>query len=383
MSDPGRPVRRPSRFVLASLAAAAALLATGLSQPAPAAAVPPTTADGDAVTADTVAMEGGAPADVTTFSTGWQTPWDITFMPDGRSALVTERLTYQVYRLGLDGKRTDVGEVPNTVPEPYDDGPGGLLGVEPSPTWDGKKDKQVFFVHTTKTQTQIVRMDYDGKKLSHYKTLITGIKRIGNHNGGQIKFGPDGYLYVTTGDAYTPNLAQDKKSLNGKILRITKTGAPAPGNPFGDRIYSYGHRNPEGLAWDRNGRLWEAEVGDQTWDEVNLIKPGANYGFPVCEGACDHPGMTNPTVVFHPEWGVPSQVLVINNVLYVSSLRGKRLWRIPIVGDSEYVGTPVDFFPGKYGRLRAMAQVPGKDELLLGTSDLGYGKDKILRVSIK
>ncbi|MGY6019258.1 PQQ-dependent sugar dehydrogenase [Streptomyces spinosirectus] len=368
MPVPGRSRRRPSRLVLGALAASAALLAT-TTGPATASATEP--------------ADGGGPADIGTFSTGYQTPWDITFMPDGRSALVTQRLDYQVFRLGLDGKKTRVGEVPNTVPEPYDDGPGGLLGVAPSPTWDGKKDKQVFFVHTTRTETRVVRMDYDGRSLSHYKVLIKGIKRIGNHNGGQIRFGPDGYLYVTTGDAYTPQLAQDRKSLNGKILRITKTGAAAPGNPFGDRIYSLGHRNPEGLAWDRNGNLWETEIGDQTWDELNLIKPGGNYGWPTCEGGCDKQGMNNPKVVFSPKWGVPAQIAVVRNVLYVSSLRGKRLWRIPIDGDSGRLGTAADFYPGQYGRLRALAVVPGTDDLLIGTSDAGYGKDKILRLSIK
>lgn len=302
MTDPRRRVRRPARFVLASLAVSAALLAAGLSQPAPAAAAAPTSAE-IAVMDTADATDGGAPADVTTVSTGWQTPWDITFMPDGRSALVTQRLDSQVFRLDRDGTKKRVGEVPYTVPEPYDDGPGGLLGVAPSPTWNGKTDKQVFFVHTTRTETRIVRMDYDGKSLSHYKTLITGIKRIGNHNGGQIVFGPDGYLYVSTGEAYQPKLAQDKKSLNGKILRITRTGAAAPGNPFGNRVYSYGHRNPEGLAFDSNGHLWEAEIGDQTWDEVNLIKPGGNYGWPTCEGSCGRKGLTDPSVVFAPGSG--------------------------------------------------------------------------------
>ncbi|WP_327666640.1 MULTISPECIES: PQQ-dependent sugar dehydrogenase [unclassified Streptomyces] len=383
MTDPRRRVRRPARFVLASLAVSAALLAAGLSQPAPAAAAAPTSAE-IAVMDTADATDGGAPADVTTVSTGWQTPWDITFMPDGRSALVTQRLDSQVFRLDRDGTKKRVGEVPYTVPEPYDDGPGGLLGVAPSPTWNGKTDKQVFFVHTTRTETRIVRMDYDGKSLSHYKTLITGIKRIGNHNGGQIVFGPDGYLYVSTGEAYQPKLAQDKKSLNGKILRITRTGAAAPGNPFGNRVYSYGHRNPEGLAFDSNGHLWEAEIGDQTWDEVNLIKPGGNYGWPTCEGSCGRKGLTDPSVVFAPgSGGVPAQIAVVHNVLYVSCLRGKRLWRIPIDGNSERVGKPVDFYAGQFGRLRGIAKVPGSDELWLGTSDAGYGKDKILRVSIR
>ncbi|MFJ9814014.1 PQQ-dependent sugar dehydrogenase [Streptomyces sp. NPDC101151] len=376
MTDPGRSVRRSSRFGAASLAAVAALLAAGLSLPASAAAVPSATA------VATVAADG-APAGVKTLSTGWQTPWGISFLPDGRSALVTERLSSEVYLLDRDGSRKRVGAVPYTVPEPYDEGAGGLLGVAPSPTWNGKTDKRVFFMHTTQTETRVVRMDYDGTSLSNYKAVLTGIRRGGDHNGGRIAFGPDGYLYVTTGDALQPKLAQDKSSINGKILRITKTGAPAPGNPFGNHIYSYGHRNPQGLAWDRNGRLWSVEIGDQKSDELNLIKPGGNYGWPSCEGSCAAKGMTSPKATFSPEQGVPAQLTVVNNVLYVSALRGQRLWRVPIDGDSERVGTKTSFYSGQYGRLRAIARVPGTNELWLGTSDLGYGKDKILRVSVK
>ncbi len=302
-------------------------------------------------------------------------------MPNGRSALVTERLDYQVYRLDRNGTKKRVGEVPYTVPEPYEQGAGGLLGVAPSPTWNGTTDKRVFFMHTTQNETRVVRMDYNGTSLSNYKPILTGIRRGGDHNGGKIAFGPDGYLYVATGDALQPKLAQDKGSLNGKILRITKTGAAAPGNPFGNHIYSYGHRNPQGLVWDRKGRLWSAEIGEQTWDEVNLIKKGANYGWPGCEGSCNVKGMTNPKATFAPEQAVPAQLAVVNNVLYMSALRGQRLWRLPI--DNERIGTKTSFYAGKYGRLRAVAQVPGTNELWLGTSDLGYGKDKILRVTVK
>ncbi|MFF7752941.1 PQQ-dependent sugar dehydrogenase [Streptomyces sp. NPDC007971] len=381
MTDSGRPGRHPSRFGVVSLAAAAALLAAGLAQSLPAAALPSATAT--VALSTTTAAGGGAPTGVSTLSTGWQTPWGITFMPDGRSALVTERLDFQVYRLDRNGKKTRVGEVPYTVPEPYTEGAGGLLGVAPSPTWNGKTDKRVFFMHTTQTETRVVRMDYNGTSLTHYTPILTGIRRGGDHNGGKIAFGPDGYLYVATGDALQSKLAQDKNSLNGKILRITKTGAAAPGNPFGSHIYSYGHRNPQGLVWDRKGRLWSAEIGEQTWDEVNLIKPGANYGWPKCEGICNVKGMTNPKATFAPEQGVPAQLAVVNNVLYMSALRGQRLWRLPIDGNNERLGTKTAYYSGKYGRLRAVAQVPGTNELWVGTSDLGYGKDKILRVTVK
>ncbi|MGY1583600.1 PQQ-dependent sugar dehydrogenase [Streptomyces sp. MN13] len=369
MAHSGRSVRLTARWGLASLTTVAALLAAGMTQPASATAAPPAM-----VPAGDAAVDGGGPDSVSTFSTSWNRPWTVSFLPDGRSALVTERRTFRVFRLGLDGSKTQVGQLPNALQ---------LLGVAPSPTWNGKTDKHVFFLHTTSAEARVVRMDYDGTSLSGYTTVLGGIKKSGDHNGGKIAFGPDGYLYVATGDAQQRNLAQDKNSLNGKILRITKTGAPAPGNPFGTRVYSYGHRNPEGLAWDRNGRLWSAEIGESKFDELNLIKPGANYGWPTCQGDCTVAGMTNPKQTWTPEQGVPAQLAIVRNVIYVSTLRGQRLWRVPIEGNSERVGTKTEYYAFAYGRLRAIAKVPGSDELWLGTSDRGVDRDKILRVTIK
>ncbi|MCP3820533.1 PQQ-dependent sugar dehydrogenase [Streptomyces sp. A3M-1-3] len=374
---------------MASLIATAALLACGVAQPA-AAAPPPTAPAEDAAIG--AATDGGSPADVSTFSGEWNGPWTISFLPDGRSALATERYTHRVVRLGLDGSKQQLGMVPNTLTDPVQlpgqgqglsQGKGGLLGVAPSPTWDGTTDKRVFFMHTTASDTRVARMSYDGTSLSDYTTVLGGIQRGGDHNGGKLAFGPDGYLYVSTGDARQPKLAQDMQSLNGKILRITETGAAAPGNPFGDRVYSYGHRNPQGLAWDRNGRLWAAEIGEDTWDELNLIKPGANYGWPTCEGACNVAGMTNPMMTWTPAEGVPSQLAIVRNVIYVSTLRGQRLWRVPIDGNSERVGSATPFFNRTYGRLRPIAKVPGADELWLGTNGRGTDKDQILKVTIK
>ncbi|WP_405875866.1 MULTISPECIES: PQQ-dependent sugar dehydrogenase [unclassified Streptomyces] len=376
MTDSRRSLRHSSRFGIAAVAAAAALLAGGLSQSASAAAAVSTTA-----AATDPAMN--ASPDVTTFSKGWSNPWGIAFLPDGASALVTENETSRVFRLRDDGSRTQVGKVPNVVVlQPGDDGVGGLLGVALSPSWDGKKDKSVFFMHTTASETRVVRMDYDGKALSGYTVLLDGIRRGSNHNGGRIAFGPDGYLYVATGEATQAQLAQDKNSVNGKILRITKTGAPAPGNPFGNHIYSYGHRNPQGLAWDSKGRLWSSEIGQDATDELNLIKPGANYGWPRCEGTCDDDGMTNPKVTWD-HTTAPAQVAVVGDNLYVSSLRGFKLWRIPIDAVDEGKGNDekTSVFSGY--ALRALAKVPGKNELWMGTSRNGDGDDRILRVTIK
>jgi glucose/arabinose dehydrogenase len=327
--------------------------------------------------------EDDAPSGIRTLSDKWTQPWGISFLPDGNAALVTERNTGEVWKAALDGSKQWIGTVPNVVWNKETEDKGGLLGVAVSPTWDGITDTAVFFMETTLTDNRVVRMSFDGTSLSDYTPVLTGIRRDTQHNGGRIAFGPDGYLYVTTGDAFQSKLAQDKNSLNGKILRITRTGAPAPGNPFGTHVYSYGHRNPQGLAWDRNGQLWETEIGHKTYDELNLIEPGKNYGWPTCEGPCSATGMTNPKMVWEPgEGGVPAQIAVVDDVIYASTLRGRRLWRLPIDSTGKAIGTAKSYYSRDYGRLRALAKVPGADELWLGTSGRGTDKDLLLEVTL-
>ncbi|MEU8690616.1 PQQ-dependent sugar dehydrogenase [Streptomyces sp. NPDC048665] len=330
------------------------------------------------------ATDGGVPSSIATLSSGWTIPWGTYWMPDGKTALVTERDDFRVWKVTKDGTRTQVGTVPNAVTT---NGEGGLLGVAVDPKW--ATNHYVYFMHTAAEGNRVVRMTYDGSTLTGYKILLQGIKKNRYHNGGRLAFGPDGYLYASTGEAQQPDLAQDKNSLNGKILRMTTDGKPAPGNPFGNYVYSYGHRNPQGLAFDRNGRLWEAEFGNSSKDELNLIKPGANYGWPTCEGTCSVPGMTNPKAAWNVSEASPSGIAVVRNVIYMASLRGERLWRIPINGDTENVGTPTAYYVGSYGRLRTVTKVPGADELWLSTTNCDNngnapdGSDKIFRVTIK
>lgn len=259
------------------------------------------------------ATDGGVPSSVSTLSTGWTIPWGTYWMPDGKTALVTERDDFRVWKVTKDGTRTQVGTVPNAVTT---NGEGGLLGVAADPRWD--TNHYVYFMHTASEGNRVVRMTYDGTSLSDYKVLLQGIKKNRYHNGGRLLFGPDGYLYVSTGEAQTPDLAQDKNSLNGKILRMTTDGKAAPGNPFGNYVYSLGHRNPQGLAFDRNGRLWEAEFGNSSKDELNLIKPGANYGWPTCEGNCSVSGMTNPKATWNVSEASPSGIAIVRNVVYMA-----------------------------------------------------------------
>jgi glucose/arabinose dehydrogenase len=341
-----------------------------------------TSAPSNSVSFTTTTCDGGQPSSITQISSGWTIPWGMSWLPDGQTALVTERDSFRVFKVTLAGARTQVGTVPNAVTT---DGEGGLLGVAVDPNWSG--NHFVYFMHTASEGNRIVRMTYNGTSLSSYTILVQGIMKNRFHNGGRLAFGPDGFLYATTGDAQTSSLAQDRNSLNGKVLRMTTTGQPATGNPFGTLIYSYGHRNPQGIAWDRQGRLWEAEFGNSTADELNLIKPGLNYGWPICEGFCTVSGMENPKRTWAVDVASPSAVAIVRNVVYMAALRGERLWRIPILS-GESTGTPSAFYVGQFGRLRTVIKVPGADQLWMSTTNCDLnggqpaGSDRIFRVTI-
>ncbi|KUF14519.1 PQQ-dependent sugar dehydrogenase [Streptomyces silvensis] len=365
-----RSTRTTRRTVPAAVAALAAGLLVHVPAAGGAAAAPPAPA--------------GEPTGVTTLSTGWTIPWGTAWLPDGKSALITERDGFGVWSLAADGSgKKQVGKVPEAQTT---GGEGGLMGIAVDPQW--ADNHHVYVMHTAAEGNRIARMTYDGATLGEYTVLLKGIKKARYHNGGRLAFGPDGHLYATTGDAQDRPLAQDRNSLNGKILRMTKDGKPAPGNPFGNHVYSLGHRNPQGIAFDPQGRLWEAELGDASRDELNLIKPGRNYGWPTCEGTCNVAGMTNPKTTWAVTQASPSGVAVVDGAVYMAALRGQRLWRVPINADNENVGTPKAFYVGQYGRLRAVTAVPGATALWLSTTNADNmggqpdGVDKILRATI-
>ncbi|WP_394825411.1 PQQ-dependent sugar dehydrogenase [Pendulispora albinea] len=324
---------------------------------------------------------GGVPKTITQLSSGWTIPWGLAWLPDG-SAIITERESFNVYTLTPSGTKKQVGKVPNAVGTT---GEGGLMGIAVDPNWSS--NHHIYVMHSASEGNRIARMTFDGNALSDYKVLIQGIKKSKYHNGGRLKFGPDGYLYATAGDAQTQSLAQDKNSPNGKILRFKTDGTPAPGNPFGTLVYSYGHRNPQGLAWDSAGRLWESELGDGSQDELNLITAGANYGWPTCEGNCNVSGMTNPKKTWSTGEASPSGLAIVNDVAYMAALKGKRLWRIPLSGTS--AGTPTAYYVNTYGRLRTVEKVPGQSLLWLSTTNSDFngkepaGSDKIFKITIE
>lgn len=295
-----------------------------------------------------------------TIATNLNVPWGIAFLPDG-DALVAER-GGRVVRIaeGTNRKRT-VMRIPGVRAE----GEGGLLGLAVSP--DYAKDKRVYAYTTTASDNRIVRFELGSR--SSVTPILKGLRKGPIHDGGRIAFGPDGKLYAGVGDTGDESLAQDRSSQNGKILRMNADGSVPADNPFdGSRVYSLGHRNVQGLAWDRSGRLWAAEFGQNEFDEVNLVKPGANYGWPTVEGRGSTQGgrFTNPKVVWRTSEASPSGVAVVGSTLYVAALGGEGLWRVPLRGAS--TGTPKKLFSGRYGRIRTAVRAPG-GRLWISTSN--------------
>lgn len=301
----------------------------------------------------------GQPEDL---ATDLDVPWGIDFLPDG-SALVAQRDSAAVAHVTPDGRVTDAG----TVEGVRHGGEGGLLGLAVDP--DFPEQPHVYVHHTTDTDNRVVRLEYDGGSLGDPEVILDGIPAANTHNGGRIAFGPDGHLYVATGDAQEGDASQDTDSLAGKILRITALGEPASDNPFDNHVYSYGHRNVQGLAWDDEDNLYATEFGQDTLDEVNLIEPGNNYGWPEVEGPGGGDGFTDPLVTWEPAEASPSGAAIVGDSLYVAALRGARLWEIPLNGDGT-VGEPEPHFVDEFGRLRTVVAAPDGDALWLSTSNL-------------
>ncbi|MBW8484499.1 PQQ-dependent sugar dehydrogenase [Actinomadura parmotrematis] len=360
------------------LIATALLLAASACSPDGSGAASPSAATGAASPAATAAAsaEPGTPR---VLATGLSVPWAIAFLPGG-DALVTERDSARLLRVTPQGKATEVGRVPGVKAG----GEGGLLGVAVSPGF--ATDRLVYLYFTAANDNRLVRFRYDDG-IGALQPLVTGAPKGSNHNGGRIAFGPDGMLYIGTGETYRTQLAQDKDSLGGKILRVTPEGRAAPGNPFGSRVWTWGHRNVQGLAWDGGGRMYATEFGQDTWDEINRIEKGRDYGWPAVEGAGRRAGFTDPLVTWHTSDASPSGLAYAGGSLWAAALRGERLWQVPLDAGGR-TGTPVARFTGAYGRLRAVARTPDGRALWVSTSnrdgrgDPETGDDKILLVPL-
>jgi glucose/arabinose dehydrogenase len=297
----------------------------------------------------------GGPEVIGTVASGLSVPWGIDFLPD-RTAVVTERDTTRVLTITSEGAVAEIGRLDAASPQ----GEAGLLGVAVSP--DFATDQSLFFYLTTTMDNRVVRTTYNGNTLGELDPILTGIPNGQIHDGGRLEFGPDGMLYVSTGEVGKEELAQDTGSYGGKILRITPDGQPAPDNPFGESpIWSYGHRNIQGLAFDDSDRLWASEFGQNAWDELNLIKPGGNYGWALVEGEGptaieETEDLINPQVVWDTDDASPSGLAYADGMLWLAALRGERLWRVDVSGDK--AEDPQGFLVGEYGRLRTVTVAP-------------------------
>jgi glucose/arabinose dehydrogenase len=319
-----------------------------------------------------------APEAIDTLAERLEVPWGVDFLPDG-AAVVTERISGRVLRVSSDGRVSSLGAITTAVPQ----GEAGLLGAAVSP--DFATDRTLFFYLTTGSDNRVVKARLEGSRLGATSVVLDGIPAGFIHDGGRIAFGPDGHLYVTTGETGDPELAQDPASLAGKILRITTDGEPAPGNPDpGSPVWSLGHRNVQGLAWDDEDRLWASEFGDSEWDELNLIEKGGNYGWPRVEGTGGGPDFVDPQLVWPVEQASPSGLAYADGHLWMAGLRGQRLWRVRVSADGRAT-RPQAYFTEEYGRLRTVATAP--DGLLWLTTSNQDGRgtpvpadDRIIRV---
>lgn len=314
-------------------------------------------------------------------ASGLNVPWALAFLPNNE-ILVTERVG-KVKRISGEGQVIEIG----AIAEVKQYGEGGLHGIALHPDFD--KNGLVYFYYTfssngDNTSNRVVRFKLEDNQLKNQEIIVDNIPGAIFHDGGRIKFGPDKNLYITTGDARVPSLSQDTSSLAGKILRVTPEGKAVSGNPFGNQVYSYGHRNPQGIAWDDQGRLWEVEHGESALDEVNLIEIGKNYGWPTIRGDQTRDGMISPIVHSGSATWAPSGMASKNGKLYFAGLRGVALFEInadPTNPDLK------KSFENEYGRIREA--ILGPEGFLYITTNNTDGRgipkandDKIIRLKI-
>lgn len=354
-----------------------------------------TTPTSDTISQQAIETPAENAPELTTVATGLEVPWAIAFLPD-RSFLVTER-PGRVRMVTSDG---------NLQPEPLltiqtisrRDSEGGLLGIALHPDFSSNHFVYLYYTYESagnQTKNRVARYTLENNKLINETVIVDAIPGALYHNGGRIKFGPDKMLYITTGDSQDPSLAQSTSATAGKILRVTDGGKPAPGNPFGNLTYSYGHRNPQGITWDASGKLWETEHGRSNptgFDEVNLIEPGKNYGWDIIQGDETKEGMvtpkrnSGPTTTWAPAGAafLPTGRQGAGHSLFFAGLKGQSLYEAVIQNDS--IVELKEHYKGEFGRLREV--IPGPDGMLYVTTSNRDGRgsprtedDKILKIN--
>lgn len=322
-----------------------------------------------------------APRVTKVLARGLEVPWGIAFLPNG-DALVSERNTGRIVRVSKRGGYKTVGRVPGVVN--LGGGEGGLLSLKLHP---GFRDNRLVYAYmSTGSDNRVVRFRYVEGRLTRPRVIRAGIPMAAHHNGGGLAFGSNGLLFVSTGDALDSSAAQNRRSLAGKILRMTPNGDRPRGNPFGNLTWTYGHRNPEQMAWSPNGSLWASEFGEHDKDELNRIVKGGNYGWPRVEGKDGPGGYRDPFAQWPTEQCSPSGIAVAGGRAWLGALVGQCLYSVRLGGPHK--GRKARYFTGDFGRIRSVAAAP--DGTLWLTTSNRDGRtsprandDKILRVSIR
>ena len=331
------------------------------------------------------AEAGPVEVETTVVAAGLEAPWDLVFTPDGE-ALVSERDSSRLLSIDSSGNVEELQRLPENGT-----GEGGLLGIALSPNYES--DGYIYAYYTTDTDNRVTRFGLGEDP----EPILTGIPVLTYHNGGRIAFGTDGNLYVGTGDAGDTSNSQDLNSLGGKILRVTPDGDVPADNPFSNSpIYSYGHRNVQGLAWDEGGQLYATEFGQNRYDEVNRIQPGGNYGWPAVEGEGGFFASgeyIDPIATWATSEASPSGAAILKNgaipqwegSFFMAALRGQRLYRLAL-DPSGTVTEQEELLSGQAGRLRHVVQAPDGSLWVLTSNRDGRGTpiatdDRILRLA--
>lgn len=360
-------MRAHTRLAVAGCLVLAAVAASGCSPGAEREAAPSVVAPSEitATPFDTAVgawRVDGAPR---ALASGLAAPWSVVAL-DGGGALISQRDDGAIVEVTPSGAMRVTGTVPGVV----SGGESGLHGLavlaDDDRTW-------LYAYHGASDDNRVVRMPLLGEAgalgLGEAEVVFAGIPRANTHDGGRIAFGPDGKLYIATGDAQNRDAPQDPDALGGKILRLEPDGRPADGNPWDTAVWSLGHRNVQGLAWTQDGTMWASEFGQNTWDELNRIEPGGNYGWPIVEGESPRDEFIDPIATWATAEASPSGIAAVGDTVFVAGLRGERLWAVDTAG-GDRVGEPVAALAGQQGRLRDVIAAPdGTLWLLTGNTD--------------
>ncbi|MEO9322491.1 PQQ-dependent sugar dehydrogenase [Nocardioides sp. C4-1] len=341
---------------------------------------PANEADPDRPTGTATADPGGLRT--TEIATGLDTPWGLAPLVGG-GLLIGSRDSAEILHLPAGG--AEAPRVVGTVDGVRASGESGLLGLTLS------RDQTTLYAYRTgETENGIVAMSWDGERLGAPEEIVGGIPGGASfHQGGALALGPDGNLWVGTGDNGVPEDAQDPDSLSGKVLRYTTQGEPSPDNESGTAVYSSGHRNVEGLVF-QGDLLWASEFGQDQYDELNLIDQGSNYGWPEVEGTGGGDQYVDPAVVWSTDDASPSGIASWDGSLWLAALQGERLWEVVASTDPNgavSVEEPVAHFVGTYGRIRNTVSTADGSVLWVVTSntdgrgDPDDGDDRLIAVT--